>query len=395
MDLTPASLQAYVTVIEIVFGAQWLKKRVDKAERLGRQKSLRAFMRGWKQAKQALAAGTVAELGLSDDLAAFIVLASDLLVAQLLPNFDAAIQPRLKSESQFDKASFELHVAAAAKSSGYEVEFVLVSQQQRERTPDLAVRAEVLQLSIECKRKDSYEPAGSLLEPAWDELNYALYESVFKHLEGLHEFILMNFGEQLASDKIPGIVELVKRLAEGASDQIVVSRELNCAMSVLYRPPVRVTGNRVAGIPGNWVNRGMHAVMYTTPLRLGRDGLEYMDELRFGLYKVDAHRLESIVQSFNAARGQLPKDEVGVIYVDLDVSKVAEADTDIYMRLVGIAIKELFTPQDNTRVGAVVLSGGPLMVRSTQHGRSVVSIEWPRYDVRNPYGKLPSDFRLP
>ena len=121
---------------------------------------------------------------------------------------------------------------------------------------------------------------------------------------------------------------------------------------------------------------------------------------RVVLYSIGSHELSSVIAAFNRARGQLPADAVGLIYIDADLSQVRAGDEVVYFDLLAKSIETLFTPTRNTRVGAVVLTAGPLFVPASPQSdlggsTMVLGPLWPVGIIRNPFADIPTDFTIP
>ena len=117
--------------------------------------------------------------------------------------------------------------------------------------------------------------------------------------------------------------------------------------------------------------------------------------MRIALYHLDSHRLDSIVRAFNKSRIQLPSGRIGLIYIDLDVSHVEDADVLLYLDFVAEALKTCFSPNQNTRVGAVVLTTAPLFVESHQEGTHSITLCRRVRVIRNPFRSLAQGFIVP
>jgi len=128
-----------------------------------------------------------------------------------------------------------------------------------------------------------------------------------------------------------------------------------------------------------------------------QEGRPYIaGEKRVSVYVIDSHRMSSVADSFRDKRGQIPKGSTGVVYVNLDVSHVAEGDVDLYMQMARNAVQAaVTTPPGNPQIGAVILMTTPIPIPVELGGQVVRALGRKSFLVKNPYGTLPERFIIP
>jgi hypothetical protein len=379
-------LLRWTQVVEDEFGLEWLQKRVNKAQQRGRD-VLHPGARGWLQLRGLLASlqSTTTPV-LSQELIAFIDFANDLSAVRGLPHYDVAIRTKLKTvdTATLSKVQYEAHVAALGVLSRYNVEFVPQSEASGERTPDLILTGGACDFYAECKRKDAYAPPTSTSDDVWQSLQDQILKSA-RELNAFYQIVVVALG-QLEQKNSAEVLEGVRQFLSEKREGNFVSKDLGIALSIQ-----KLGHNKIVPHP-DWANPGVTEAI----TKVDEAGKFYFDDfIRVALYRIDSHRLSSILASFNQARGQVPIDAVGLIYIDLDVTQVSIADIFIYLDAIGSALQALFTPTSNTRIGAIVLTTGPLLVPTDQNGRQIQNIGHYLRVVRNPHSSLPGNCLIP
>jgi len=389
-----ATLEDYLTgvaVIEEEFGLGWLQKKA----RIATQPSHRGWHpvpKDWKDVKAALEG--FESTGILQPSQALIGLTSfgyDIRLARPVPNYDIAIRPRLKKSREFPKVQYEVYVAALCVRSGYNAEFIPPSTTAGEKSPDLKVLTEGCEVYVECVRKEAYRPQSSIQDGVWK----SLWQRMSATLDGLgasHEVIVIALGA-LKEESFPAILHVVKQHILASREGIWVIREVGCGLAIRRMPP-QPTGQGVS----LFIPAGMNPAFTFGSVAVDGQGQKYLKNVsRIALYAIDSHRLGSILSSVNEKRGQIPEGGPGLVYLDLDVSHVAEADVPAYLELVAAAIKSLFTPNANTRIGAVVLTTGAVSVfiETVEDTGPFITLHRRIRVIRNPCKSLPDGFVVP
>lgn len=344
-----ARLHMAIELVEQEFGKKWLSR---KALQLN---SKHPVPRAWREAisvGQAPQAGQPVSVRV-EQVAPILELGRILERVSPLANYAIAIRPRLK-DPDFAHVYYEMQVAACAVEGGYGVEFVPTSSAPGVKTADLRVSTPSSTYHVECKRKEAYRIA-TVEEGTWPSLQKRI-TSLLDELKVNYEVIIVAMGAFSEGDDmeiLKGIREAVARGFEGGP---LTRRGASHALYLrkLTLPPPGPD----AMIP-LWPRKSRDGEVHADVYRSTDDLLHITSMRGAWLYTVDSHKLGSIVQSFNAARSQLPAGESGVIYIDLDVSEVEDDDVRLYLEAASAALRCVFSPETNTRVAGVVLTAQP------------------------------------
>jgi len=111
---------------------------------------------------------------------------------------------------------------------------------------------------------------------------------------------------------------------------------------------------------------------------------------------IDSHKVTSVVDSVRSKFGQLPKGACGLVYVDVDVSRVVAADRGFYFTMIRHAVEgALATPPILTQAGAVVMTTGLMAVSGRNAQKQPVTVRARgSMVVPNPGGSLPDGFTV-
>jgi hypothetical protein len=324
-------------------------------------------------------------------------LGSDLQAALNIPNFAKAIRPRLKT-SEFEQAYFEMYIGVLYHHSGQQVEFVLPSG--KGRMADLKVVHGQHEVFIECTRKDPYKPErhdDSGPRRSFGDEILAVQRELASSLE-IIAVVLGTLDARHSEDVLRAIRQAVEKGARGMWIRPlegigVIVREL----TRMELPP----GGGVGPILPDAIMSPMspkRLAFAEGTYSLDEKGQPYLaGEKRVSVYVIDSHRMSSVIDSFKRKRGQIAKESSGVVYVNVDVSHVAEGDVDLYMNMAqGAVLAALTTPPGNPQIGAVILVTTPTPVPVADGEGKVVRVRGRRFFlVRNPHGTLPDGFIIP
>jgi hypothetical protein len=394
-------LKEILGVIQGTFGVDWLLWKSGKSPRGGqRSEKPHPLAVAWVEATDLLAhleSGQTLPNGYRPRIAFLDKLASDLVVAQNIPNFAKAVTPqRLKLE--FEQAYFEVYVGALHHSAGQQVEFLPPSG--KTRMPDLRVIHEQQEIFLECTRKDPLKSEREDDSGARHSLGDGIL-ALQKELASSLEIIAVILGT-LDSRHVETALRDI-RLAIEKGGRGTLFRPVD-SVGVIVRELTRIDLPQVAGV-GVVLPDGIMSPDPNKRLALAEGtydlderGQPYLaGEKRVSVYVIDSHRMSSVVDSFMRKRGQIPKDSSGVVYVSVDVTQVAEGDVDLYMQMAQQAIlAALTTPPGNPQIGAVVLVTTPVPVPVSDGQGNVRRVVGRRFFlVRNPNSPLPNGFPFP
>jgi hypothetical protein len=346
-------------VIEDEFGLAWLKKKARKTASSGR--GIHPIPRLWTRASTFIEEANATKKGeFTSEIADIFDLASDLEATRNLPGFRTAITLRHLKSLEFEKGCYVAQVASMGIRSGYAVEFIPASDKPGERTPDLLMQSPTTTLQVECKKKDQYE-IDEVGKEAWPVLQECL-SHLYNDIDADYEVIVCVVGS-LAVRSIPGISILVANVIKQRTEGEYSGGIPDCV--VLIRRGV----TRPLGVEGAWIPAWQNPATATVRMSVDESGKPcYGPMLRSTLYVIDAHRMSQTLASFNSARGQLGSLGAGVIFLAVDTSRINLGDHDLYFRTLSTSIVKAFTATDNTRIAAVVITGGIAQVDITPDG---------------------------
>jgi hypothetical protein len=392
------SLRQVLAVIERELGTDWLLWNSGDRKRRGPgSQEAHPVAVAWAEARkllEQLKAGASVSLENRPNLALLDELATDLQSAQNIPNFAKANRPRLKT-TEFEKAQFEMHVGALYQRSGQRVEFVPT---ERRRRADLKVTVEGHDVFVECTRKDSYTPDRYDDSAARESLARDIL-ALQTQLSAALEVVVVVPGAldppHLSADVLKGIRTRIENGDRGswtrAADGLgFVIREL----TPILPPPGGGVG---VAIPASILSPKRLALSEGT-YAVDAKGQPYIaGEKRAAVYTIDSHRMSSVIDSLRRKLGQIPKDSSGLVYMNLDVSHVAEGDVDLYMQSAQNAVHAaLTTPPGNPQIGAVILMTSPIpLALKLEDGTVVRVLGRKSFLVRNPDGASPQGLIIP
>lgn len=305
-----------------------------------------------------------------------------------LPHFDTEIYPRLKESVTFSKVMFEMFVASQWVKQGYEVHFI--QRQADVRTPEMIAKLDGTEVFIECKSKDSYTLVQKYREDGdfWEKLDFGLADLLLDSESSVELFVFFP-GEGDEKD----ILEIIKE--------------------VRYRLEKKYTGNwvgRRAGyllrkIPSSdisdyskrlFIPKSKNPITAIARVAVDENGQPYFNTPnRISCFTINAHSLSSVSHSFEDARGQIPSNGMGIIYINLDTVHLDNDEMSLYFELVSRSLATRFAPNQNTRIGAIVLtteprtSFNPRLHSKRRYRTRLTKIEY------NPYRKLPDNLKIP
>lgn len=370
-------------MIEDTFGLRWLEK---KARQLANGNSrIHPIVRLWILAKQTLANATATrQMGFGDDLVFFFDLGSALKTVRQLPGFSRALTAARLKNPAWEKDCYVAHIAAVSVNGGYEVEFLAPADSQSVRTADLLLRNGQRRLHVECKKKDAYAQP-KLDEDAWN--------AAAQKLTALHPALTCDYEVVVCALSVfdpsstKAIVDLVSAVIGRNEEGEFSGGAPDCVVFIKRAPP------RPPGVSGLWLSKSKHPTEVMSSVSIGSNGEPvYGSSLRCTLYLIDGHKLGKVLNTFNDARCQIPADALGLIYIDLDVSRIELGDHELYFRTIDEWLRKQFRSKANTRIAAVVLTGGIAKVDVEPNGGFHRTARW-RWVIRNLFRD--SDVRIP
>ena len=394
-QITLPIVKEHLRTIEKAFGREWLESKKAGLNHSSK-KAAHGVPRLWREIsavyKNALHSG---ELLCTPNLVDLITLGDRLSQTCALPNFDTCIQPRLRNPLDYESVLYEMQVASTMSSFGYTTSFTPVSRIPNEHTADIQIDFEGHTIYVECKKKDKYLPIeGSSSRSISTSNDLGAMLSNFIGSNRLKSKVsILSLG--LIRDKDTSeIIETIHTLMKKTHPASLIDRKLGCVFKISDFPTpedslelfeIGVYSNGQYSSVG--VEFCYNGSVYT-----------YQNPHAVEIYQIDWYRLSQLIKSCKTAQRQLPENSAGIVYIDLDVSILAvknkplvQSDILLYLQLASEALKTLFSPSENTRICAVVLTAGPNYIAE---GSLIIS-QTSTVVVQNPYASLPAGFIIP
>lgn len=390
-EFTVEEYREFKRVVEDEFGLKWLTKKAKEATTKGRWGE-HPIPKLWKTTKDTLEEfDHTGVLNISKDLIAMSAFASGLSKVRSLPNYETSIKTKLKF-AQFSKVQEEIYVASLCVRSNYVTEFVPQSHISRVKTADLKVSTQWGDVYIEVTRKDVYHSDISGSGETWDNI-WRQISQVQTETKASHDVFIFTMGTDTQTKDFTYILNIIRHKIINDDESMWLSVDKSCAVLVRKLPsPPHEEGVSVF-LPA-------HRNPSFAFITIGEDnqGKKYSaNHNRITLISLHSHKINSVLNTFNTKRQgkQIRGESTGIIYIHLDMDQVVDHQVPIYLELVGAVIQTKFTPRDNTRIGAVVLTTGPTFIESEVRGRPFITARRHLKEVRNRYGSLPNDFIIP
>jgi len=117
--------------------------------------------------------------------------------------------------------------------------------------------------------------------------------------------------------------------------------------------------------------------------------------MRIAFFAIDSYKLSAVGNSFEEARRQIPPDALGLIYINLDVTNLDRAQSELYLEIVADSLATRLAPTMNTRIAAIVITTEPHLVHIKEVDRERVILSRLARIKRNPYRPLPAGISIP
>jgi hypothetical protein len=338
------ALREAIGTIERALDRQWLHWNSGLVSRKGQRKpsANHPVALAWRETREHLAKMTSdkdADAGVLPEIGPFLELAGDIEAVREVPNFRTCTS-RLR-DKDFEKARYELHVAAMYKRGGRHVEFV--PRAKSRRTADLKVIHGGAELMVECTRKDAFNPAGVDDSGVRTTLQKDLM-SLQRELDVSRELIAIVVGALNSNGATEILAETRRVLPTGT-----LGRRLNAAQSIGLEVRERSTVPLPPGsIGGVVISSDMFSASVDKRMALA-EGVVTADSAgqlsikstgTAAVYVIDSHKIASVVDSVRDKFGQIPAGACGLVYVDLDVLWIALRDLGFYLHMTRKAVEQ-------------------------------------------------------
>lgn len=379
-------------VVEEEFGLDWLRKR-SMNSKMPNSPGWHPIPTDWKLVSDAFEKSEkTGTLETSRALIRITDLGHQLRLVRVLPQYDVVIRPRLTIHDGFSKLEYEIYIASLCVKSGYDTGFIPQSIVPGERTSDLKIRFNDREILAECVRKESYKMRDLLDNSVFDQL-WKQMSSEIEQLGASHHINVVGLGD-FQEKWIPAIVHETKQFITAGKEGIWMDKKAGCALSVRRLDCPSIPFAEGLPVPRD---RGPDPIFVFGTVATDKAGQKVLINInRIDLNFIDSHRLSSVLNTFTGKRQRKQIDSPGILYMDLDVSHVHQEDgVSTCLRLMVEALTRCFTPTANTRIGAVVLSTGPIYQETMEQFGPFVNRRIHMQVVRNPFAQLPPNFIVP
>lgn len=226
---------------------------------------------------------------------------------------------RLRDPIIYEKAIYEIRVAASMKKNGYKVAYI---KEGKEKTPDLLIEKNGEKVYVECKRKDKISHRDQLTQNLWNTVMIRSQKLMDKIGKNYAVIAKANTDLTSGTANILGhyIEELIKQSDMGThkyQDFEVILKELG-----QFEKPNKgafLVDLKEFGIDKTYPTLFLYQradVKFSGSLEVENKNRRLM---AFASTQM-ADRVKGILESFDHAYKQIPKSGAGVIYIEINTS---------------------------------------------------------------------------
>jgi predicted nucleic-acid-binding Zn-ribbon protein len=330
-------------------------------------------------------------LNVGQDLIAISAFAFDLSRVRSLANYETAIKPRLKSPAFF-KVQHEIYVASRCARSNYHSEFIQPSSSHGQRTSDLKLSTQWGDIYVEGTKKARYHSDDSGRGESWQSV-WQLMAQVLSETGANHEVFIFTLGTEIFREDVIHLGNIVRENISSGDERVRLLLDRSCGVLVRRLPPMPCQERLSVFLPAH-MNPGFAFVNIGVDEQGAKQITSYN---RIGLISINSHRISSVINTFNSKRQrkQIPDDSIGLIYIDVDIDQAKSNLVPVYLELIGAVLETKLSSGGNSRIGAVVLTAGPVFIESIVDDKPFITLRRHLKDVRNPSGSLPDGFVIP
>lgn len=332
-------------------------------------------------------------------------LSRDILSVSDIPNYESEIKPRLSYWKKFQNVRYEIHVASVLKSVFERVEFVPRSTIQGERTADLLVYHENVPFLIECTQtKPFLNTMNKMNTTPLDKKLIGCLNRIIHTLEGNWNAYLISLRASLES----------KILEEIKSEEIKLRNSLTLHNNANERG--NLTAIDEALQYGLWFEKFPDMSPENNPslsldmvIKNGEvvgtfeedgEGKRYFKNVkRVGIYNLDALKIKTILNKIEDKfkKKQTEDCSPGIVFMDLDLSKLNPATKEIFYKLLSFGLGIYFKSRYAENIGLVAFTTKTTFIESPNLANcGFLYDNAPRkpFFVKNIHCSLPSNFPL-
>lgn len=375
IDLDIKSILHYISIASETIGADWLMRKIKEEEQRRDKDKLNIDNRKhsylfrpqshplvlwaieteqWR--KSCLDSG---KMELNEAVLKFAILGKALKKAKACNGFEKLIS-RLKLDSGFDSAAFEVEVAESYMARGWIVEFI---EEGKKKTPDLKItRDNGSVFWVECKCRDSLSERDKNIQTFWADLessllrilgpkklNFAIFvkalnDPLLAELSGLRDFIL----DAIENGGV-GLFDIATSRIHPVKDS---TGKFLVAVTKLTVPDEKI---KTKGI-GFQSSENFDRLKIFTEGKVDERGDNYFRNPTIIALKNSqpSDKVSGIIHAFKSATGQLPEEGPGVIWIRIPDNMWSD-DIDGSFKQAESLIRDELRGANNRRVNAVML----------------------------------------
>ncbi len=373
-------------VIENVFGTDWL---ANKGRAIS--KTSHPVLKLYSSVKEGLIApdGTHLNFEFVRKLAELEDLANLLDVIYPVIGFVDIVLRVMKDQkraSEFDRFVFEARAAALHAKRGQKVEFIPTSKERGVKKPDFGVEIDGLTIPIDAMRRDRISPL---------KIPEERVRSVVMRLSRILDSVNRNFDVVIniegipSDDKLDGVFAYVAEFIEaGGSGRNHFSDEgVWCIVRDRPAPPIdpiaiTLPMKKPPLLPDD--DPSAYTFVFSFRGRQVNDLRWQLSHWKTGhVFMFDSHLFKQIVGSFKQTNGKFHPGTTGAVYIDLDPGNMSQSTLCRYMEVMALTLARLlWAGGQNTKIGVVVLSSGPVFHSVVREGLNLLEIKYQYFVVR-------------
>lgn len=359
-----------VEIIEEIFGHKWINKKLKKVREKTPPKNMRKFSYlfqkpnhplidwfiGYKQwAEESM---KTRRMVLSADLLKLSTLGIALKNTRSQNNFSRVVK-RLKSQTEFYSASFEVEVASSYVNRNWGVEFV---EEGSEKTPDLLItRTDGSTFWVECKRRDQLTQRDKTIESIWLEFEQLLLGYIGPHKLN-YLIVVKALIDPIRSDVKYLYGLIVKGIDKGGlgtidpeSNRITGildnSRRFELTVQKLANPDEEFESDGI-----NYVtNEDYDRVTMLSEMKVESDKSLVRNPIISALKNTNSSdKVTGVINALKKAVKQIPKGGPSVVWIRIPDNSWGDNVNKSFKQIQGLLKREL-TNNHNTRVNAAII----------------------------------------
>lgn len=226
---------------------------------------------------------------------------------------------RLRDSQGFEKAIYEIRVAASLKRNGYTVYFI---KEEATKTPDLLVEKDGEKVYVECKQKDKKTRRDQRNENLW---NTVLMDSLkFMDKTKKNYAIVVKTNSDLTTKDVTYLINHIRNLIKNSNEGTYRIDKFEIILKELAEFEKPIKGSFYVnleefgfGIDEPTIILYQHAdIKFSNDLKIEHKNPRFVAFVSTLL----PDRIKGILRSLNHAYKQIPKSGPGIVYIDINTA---------------------------------------------------------------------------